>query len=448
VVNTQLTLTNAMGRQVTIPVSIDIRRPLVYYASPHVEPSAGAGGTTILRGAGLDVAGGFIGASFVNSGGIATPASNLQISSPTTMQVQRPALAAGTYSLRVLTSAGVNIAQPTAKIVVVDTLAAAAATIAYPVDARPRRVTDLVFDAERSALVLGMRYGTDETASQVLRYTYASGWSQASVRATAYLSSLAPRTDGSGWLATAMSTGGAGNSLLLCQPDFASCTDDSVPAAGAQRLTAIGMTNDGDPIILSTPEPSTAGAGQAWRYSLQRGQLRGFTVPNTYDALLAASDNGAAVLIGSRAIGAGITQPMQYFNVLSGTLTAISMTTTVDRLVIDGRGDKAVVNGSLVFDPHVMTQTGMLPSTTLGAVLSRDGSRAFTWDQNGTIRTFNTINVPATPATLYPEIMPAITPAGDPGAGVNGASLRMALSPDSRTLFLAGSAQIVVQPLP
>jgi hypothetical protein len=390
--------------------------------------------------------------NFVSASGASTPGTNLLVLSPKEMRVQRPALSAGTYSLQVLTAAGVNAAKPSAKIVVVDPLAAPAGIVDFPADARPRRVTDLIYDAERQALVAAVQYSSDETTAQILRYTYAgSGWSAPTARNQPYLWSLALLPDASGWMATALINSAADNAIVQCVPDFSACENHAVTPLGSVRRTAIGMTNDGEPIVLTIPLPA-GGPGNTQRYSIQRNTVSSPSAPMTSTGFVAASEDGSAVLIGDRGIVNGSPQPLQAFRTTgfsgAGSFTAITDDVPFpDRLALDGRGVKAVVNGRLVYDTMTMVHIGMLPSTTRAAVLNRDGSRAYTWDQNGTVRTFNLSTFPATKNTEYPEVLPAITPAGSPGAGP-APEIRLVLTPDGRTLFMAGITQIVVVPLP
>jgi hypothetical protein len=67
--------------------------------------------------------------------------------------------------------------------------------------------------------------------------------------------------------------------------------------------------------------------------------------------------------------------------------------------------------------------------------------RAYTYDDNGTIRTFD---VTAPVNNSFSEIEPPRTPPADPGATTGN---RMLVTPDGQALFLMGQLQIVLVPL-
>ena len=73
--------------------------------------------------------------------------------------------------------------------------------------------------------------------------------------------------------------------------------------------------------------------------------------------------------------------------------------------------------------------------------MSRDGSRAHAYANDGKVHTYDLTQFP--PVDMNGGIVVA-----DPGTGPSDVNTRMAISPDGRTLFLAGSTQIVVVPLP
>ncbi len=159
-------------------------------------------------------------------------------------------------------------------------------------------------------------------------------------------------------------------------------------------------------------------------------------VPSTgsgvVDAIIVASVTGQRVAIGNRGAVpvAGLPPPPA----------------TVYRMSMDREGARLLMNSRLVFDQITLAQQASLPTTTLAGVLSRAGNRAYTFDADGKIHTFDLSVVQM--SGIYPEIGTGITPLGNPGAGTGGADMLMTISPDGRTLFLAGATQIVVQPLP
>lgn len=449
VTSTTLVIGAAGGMQVSVPVSIDVRRTQLNYVAPHVIPANQAQQQLILRGFYLDAMA--IGSVRfgTGAGAVSVPRASLTVDATSILVNGVPALPAGSYPVQLVDTNGNVIGKSTGTLVAVNTLGATARAVYYP-DARTRRITDLIFDAEHSTLAVGVQYpATGESASEILLYPYISStWQAPQWRPMAYLSSLALKPDGSGWMATAQ-YGGADNLVQFCTPDFINCGSGPLVPATTQRWTQIGMTNDGDPIVLTTPKPIPAEGGAVSRYSIAQNQIRSLGAPLTYDGILAASDDGRWVLIGSRGTAAGgVAQPLYRFNALTGTFATLStapLPLQVTSLALDGRGTLALINRTLVYDTVTTTQLGSLPATTLCSILSRDSTRAYTFDSDLKVHVFD---LTATPVLgQYPEIGSGIT-ADDPGAGTNGQDMRMAISPDAKTLFLAGGTQIVVVPLP
>jgi hypothetical protein len=104
--------------------------------------------------------------------------------------------------------------------------------------------------------------------------------------------------------------------------------------------------------------------------------------------------------------------------------------------------NRLVVNGVRVYD-GTEDLFGLLASTTTAVALKSDGTRAYAYDATlGGIVTYD-ISADRGGEVAHPSLGPVVPLAGDPGTNV-----RMTISPDGRTLFLAGSTQIVVQPTP
>jgi hypothetical protein len=93
-----------------------------------------------------------------------------------------------------------------------------------------------------------------------------------------------------------------------------------------------------------------------------------------------------------------------------------------------------------VYDP-AFALLGLLPTTTVAVVVAPDGKRAYTYDgTSGEVRVFD---ISATNSGGAYTQMSAVTLPGSPGSNV-----RMTISLDGKTLFIAGSAQLIVQPVP
>src|SRR5690606_19800615 len=97
--------------------------------------------------------------------------------------------------------------------------------------------------------------------------------------------------------------------------------------------------------------------------------------------------------------------------------------------------------GTRVYDDK-LELLGTLPDTSAAVAIRPDGKRAYSYDTAaGGILVYD-ISVDREEAA-YTALGPVTPLAGNPGSGP-----RMIITPDGRTLFLAGSTQIVVQPTP
>ena len=85
-------------------------------------------------------------------------------------------------------------------------------------------------------------------------------------------------------------------------------------------------------------------------------------------------------------------------------------------------------------------------TTTYQAVLAPSGSAAYTYTWGGTVLGFD-LTASAGGAEYAPDGTP-LTLDSSPEAVVGESSVVMTLTPDSRTLFIAGGAGIVVVPVP
>ncbi|MGH8188553.1 MAG: hypothetical protein ACREUC_18495, partial [Steroidobacteraceae bacterium] len=77
-----------------------------------------------------------------------------------------------------------------------------------------------------------------------------------------------------------------------------------------------------------------------------------------------------------------------------------------------------------------------------GVAIRLDGQRAYTYDAAaGGVLTFDITGNPD--PDVYVPLTAAVPLVGDPGPGV-----KMAITPDQRTLLIAGTTQLVIQPAP
>ena len=88
-----------------------------------------------------------------------------------------------------------------------------------------------------------------------------------------------------------------------------------------------------------------------------------------------------------------------------------------------------------------------MPNGTLAFALAPDGTRLYTYTMDNKLHTYDLVTAPV--AGKYAEIGTGTALAGDPGVITGGFSypLRMIITPDGGTVFIASAGQIVVQPV-
>jgi len=156
---------------------------------------------------------------------------------------------------------------------------------------------------------------------------------------------------------------------------------------------------------------------------------------------MAANGSGAYLIQGDPSLTADV-QAAKYStasNSIGSAVTSLRQNTIAP--AISRTATRLVLNGTRVYDA-AEAFLGTLPATTAAVALKSDGSRAYTYDPTaGGILVFD-VSVDRDEAA-YAALGAVVPVAGDPGPNV-----KMILSPDGRTLFLAGGTQLVVQPTP
>jgi hypothetical protein len=108
-----------------------------------------------------------------------------------------------------------------------------------------------------------------------------------------------------------------------------------------------------------------------------------------------------------------------------------------------------VLNRTRVYD-GAYNYLGNLPATTDAVTLSPDGARAYAFDRSGLLLTYNIAG--AAVSGTFPQVGTGITLAADPGRATttlySDAVVEMSITPDGKTVFIAGSKAIVIQPVP
>lgn len=436
-----ITFSNGTSQYVH-PVEISMNAPEVLTASPRVIPAQDTSPVSI--------SGNLL--TFYSPPSVlfgTTAGSNPVSNSSQMLRVNPPALNPGTYPVALQRPDGSVLPRSIANIVVVAPLGAPAQALTYP-DGRARRITDLHFDAEHPSLVLAVQYPAQgESATEILRYPYNSGWSTPTVRPMPFLASLMPRGDGLGWMATGLLNGTSDNAMFLCAADLGSCQTALTAPLANRRWTRIAANNSERHIVLGSSYPDPAAAGDILSFSTYDNLMRTLATSVVADGVIGTSANGETVLVGSQGLQAGAVRPLYAASALgnsAGVPVAMIQTEAIHAIAVDREATRLLLNKRRVVDFIARVERASLPSTTLASTLNRAGTRAYTFDSDGRVHVFDVSTGQST--GNYPEVGNAIVPAADPGPGTDGQDMQITLSPDDKTLFLAGSNAVVVQPIP
>ena len=410
------------GTTSTVSIGYQVS-PVVQLVTPYVA-TAGVSDEVVIRGIGLasfEVTGVRFGDTAAT---VSTPVS------PTEIRATHPALAAGIYTVRIVASNHQGEIPSTASLIVVDPTAYAAATLPYLT--APSAVRRLIYDAERRALLVV----TDAGSGSIARYAYTGTAWDAPTEVDAGLRDVALSAKGT-------SLYGINSTAFL--------PVDPVTLAAGTAVTAPSLTTDAflknivvgnDDVGLVTTGINASTATSVYLYSsLGNSLIQTGSALNNATPAMSANGAGAYLIQGDPTLTSDV--PVQRYvtagNALSNSTISLRQNTVppaVSRTV-----NRLVLNGLRVYDGSEAL-LGTLPDTTAAVVLKPDGTRAYTYDPTaGGIVAYD-ISVDRDEAA-YEALGAAVPLAGDPGSGV-----RMTISPDGGTLFLAGSTQIVVQPTP
>jgi hypothetical protein len=414
---------------------------------PHVV-AVNAEGTVLIRGTGLA---GVTSVSFGgNAGGIPT------VRSATEVSVSYPSMLPGTYAVA-LNGGTIPF---TGSLVVAESPAFAEAVLTYP--ETPTEVSTVVYDAERRALLVALQYN-DPNTNRVLRYTF----------------------DGANWSAPTSSTilrlrdialSNRGDRLLLLR-EYEMVEADPVSLAMINQTTNsalvgnlifmrhLALTNDGHALI--TTDLNGSGATDVYLYSLTS---RTFTNLRHYSGSVL---NGTAKSIGSifRGLPGGsgdgsriVIVPAEgypppplvlQYSAGNGRLTETAFQFAHSHMhyrpALDRGASRIVLSNGTQTPVHADDYSVFcsLPGTTRAYAVSDVGSRAFTVDNAVTFRAFSLATNGGPCLQEGTDIALAFDPGIDPpGFGFPRNNVRMAVSPDGATVFMAGVNGVLVKPSP
>jgi hypothetical protein len=433
-------LTPANGNQVDVPVTLTVAQTKVDFVAPYVGTS-GTSDNIVIRGEHFDLLAQPV---TVNLG--TTAATSVAVVSATEVHATYPALGAGRYPVQLLGNAQVTGASR-ATLVVVNPPSFSAAVIPYPTGNAPQ-VQNLVYDAERQAILTQLVYDNSPNPStySLARIGYsASAWGAPVVSALTQASAFTLSIDGTQVLtsyndSTSQNLGVTPLDPTTLVPSGAVTTNPLGADVGAY---SIGVANDGNAIITAAPF-FTVDNLPVLSYSellpnFARLQVAG--IP-PYEAVVAASGDGATVFLASKPGNPNGSPPVAIYTASSGQLSQTASIVQSASVAVDRHGTRVLLNATDVYDAGI-NKLGSLPTTTVASTISADATRAYAYDGNGTVRVFDLTASPVN--SFYPEITPAKTLLNSPATST-WASL--VVSPDGGSLFVAIASGIYVVPLP
>jgi hypothetical protein len=299
-------------------------------------------------------------------------------------------------------------------------------------------VRSLVYDAERRALLVV----TDAAGGLIARYVFdGSAWGAPTSTTFADAQGIALSTNGTQLF---------GISRTAVTPiDAAALTVGTAIAAPSlptdSFLKSLAVDNFNRTVITTGINGTTATTGYVFIAPISTVALSGLSLNN---GTVAGNASGVRLLLVQGDPTATADLPVYAFAASSGSFvtTSASIRQNTIEPVQDRGGLRTVLNGTKVYSSTTgaeLTLIGTLPDTTLAVTVRPDGARAYTLDSAaGGILAFD-ISAAVTNAGAYTPLGAAVPLAGDPGGGI-----KMTISPDGGTLFLAGSTQVVVQPAP
>jgi hypothetical protein len=445
-----VSLASPTGLSASVPVTLTIARTKVNVVAPYVA-TAGTSDSVIIRGEHLDL----VTVTGVNFG--TTAATAFSVVSDTEIHATYPPLSVGPHMVHLVNSQ--NVDRTTATLQAIAAPAFAAAAIAYPADAAapgyvPRPVS-IMYDAERQAVFVSLYGGPGYGGtgySHLVRFAYdaaSSGWISTETSLYSYQNAFALSIDGAHLLAANFD----GNGVVVAPWDPVTMLPGTATTySGPPELAPSGMAvaNDGIAII---PTASPYSELPILGYSAVLGTLVELGQPTigTLDsaAVVGSSADGGTVL----AFGSSQTVPHPMalrYDTASGQLTETAVALGSNYVNIDRHGDRMVLNqtdpstniaSTSIYDNSI-TLLGSLPLTTVTACVSPDGQRAYAYDTDGTVRTYDLAAAPV--AGTYAEILPAKILTGSPTAALN---VKLVVSPDGGTLFVATGTGLYIVPV-
>lgn len=424
--NGTITIVPSVGNNATVPVTLTVDRTQVNYVAPYVATS-NTTDDVIIRGENLNQST-VLNVKFGN-----TNASSFSVISATEITATHPTLTAGNYSTTIETALGTH--KTLATLVVVDAPTYTATNIMYP-NATTKKPLDIIYDAERQALIVAVAYPSEGSGGAVLRYPYSSSsWSSTPGSASILeFRNIGLTIDGQQLLAL------TNTAITQLDPTtLISGTSTSGPFSSFNYLKNAAFANNGN--VILTTGVNGSGYSTSYQYSARNPAFTSFS--SFYFGTPGASMDGSNVTIvqGSLSPAPSVSKYLASSDALTISGIALNQYSGIPP-ELDRTASRIVLNGYLVYDSGYAL-LGNLPvaSRQAAVVLSPDGNRAYRYDSGTTLQTYDLTATPV--AGVFPEIGAGTTLSANPGT-----SPKITISPDGGTLFIAGADSIVVLPTP
>jgi hypothetical protein len=410
-----------------IPVKIVVKAASVNFVSPYVG-TAGIGGDVVIRGFG------FTGSTGVKFG--STPATSRTVVSDTEIHASYPGLPAGSHAVTV------DSLSSNAQLFVTDPPGFAYKAIGRVGPRNDSSVNDLIYDAERKSIYL---VGTNSAWTFERYHFNGVTWDPADAFAVGGVgdaSRIALAPNGSEILQT------TATQLVRINPVTLSTSFIDASSLGG-TLSDIAFLNDGS--VIGTLLFSAPGNISLYRTDLQSPlQFNSLsTQPDMGRRILSESGDGQKVVLPSSDVSSSF--PISVFEATDGTLSQSSVNTRATTQASQDRTGSTLILTSFALTASQVTTVydsslnarGTLPSDLTGVVVSPNGAAAYAYfSSTSAIRKFDLSSPDGSGG--FNEIGSVTAVADSPGTGL----VRMVISPDGGTLFLAGTERVIIIPAP
>jgi hypothetical protein len=218
-------------------------------------------------------------------------------------------------------------------------------------------------------------------------------------------------------------------------------------------LRQIGVANNG--IAFVAPGINGFGASFVYKYNTRKHTFATSAGASVSQGAVGVSGDGSIILIGSRESNTSFNSIYQYSAVDDGQLITLSMNETANALPMDRTGNTVVLGmqNSLNDQRRVYQNEallGAIPGSNanninFSSALSADGARLYSYNPQSDVLNIYDLSSADGVGGFNQAAGSPVTVTDSAGTDL---ALTIGMTPFGGTLFIAGSAGVVVQPLP